>query len=263
MSIDLLLLIIAVLAAMAAGGLAGRDKKTGIAYAMFGMLVAALLAARAVHVALWFDIYRLAPRSMLDVRDGGFNAWAGIAAAALLAIWLGRRRTLLRKPLAVALVSGILVWGGMSSAILLMEMGNASLPKSPLTTLKGEPADLAKLAAGKPIVLNLWATWCPPCRRELPTLAAAQKRETWASFVFADQGENAMTVQRYLAAEGLDLNNVLLDAGAKIGPEVGAGGLPMTLFYGADGRLVDTHLGQLTPNSLAQKLNRLRSASQR
>lgn len=263
MSIDLLLLIIAVLSAVIAGGIAGRGRKSGIAYAMLAMLVAALLAARAVHVALWIDIYRLAPWSALDVRDGGFNPWAGIAAASLLAIWLGRRRKALRKPLSVALVSGILVWGAMSSAILLMEQGNASLPKSPLTTLKGEPADLARLAAGKPLVLNLWATWCPPCRRELPTLAAAQKRETWARFVFADQGENATTVKRYLAAAGLDLDNVLLDAGAKIGPEVGAGGLPMTLFYGGDGRLVDTHLGQLTPNSLAEKLKRLRSYNRR
>ena len=128
-----------------------------------------------------------------------------------------------------------------------------------MTTLAGEPADLARLAAGKPLVVNMWATWCPPCRRELPTLAAAQKQEAGVRFVFADQGEDARTVQRYLSAASLELDNVVLDAGARMGREVGSGGLPTTLFYDANGRLVDTHVGQLTAGSLASKLDRLRS----
>jgi hypothetical protein len=44
-----------------------------------------------------------------------------------------------------------------------------------------------------------------------------------------------------------------------MGREVGSGGLPTTLFYDSNGRLVDTHMGQLTAGSLASKLDRLRS----
>jgi hypothetical protein len=77
-------------------------------------------------------------------------------------------------------------------------------------------------------------------------------------FVFAHQGENAATVQVYLRAAGLVLDNVVLDAGARLGPEVGSGGLPTTLFYNAGGRLVDTHVGQLSTGALASKLDRLR-----
>jgi len=194
---------------------------------------------------------------MLDIHDGGFTPWAGAVAELLVALWQGWRRAALRKPLTLGLVAGALAWGGMFGAILMME--NTAMPKVSLTTLAGEPADLAKLAAGKPMVVNLWATWCPPCRREMPLLAAAQKQEPGVRFVFANQGEDGMTAQRYLTDAQLELDNVLLDSGTRFAREVGSMGLPTTLFYDADGRLIDTHLGQLSAASLASKLNRLRS----
>jgi len=258
--IGLFLTLVALLVAAGVGRAVGRSQKTVIGYTLTDMLIAAVLAARVVFVATWFGSYRSAPWSMLDIRDGGFNPWAGLAAALLVALWQGWRSPALRKPLSLGLAAGALVWGGLFGAISMMN--NTSLPKTALTTLAGEPADLAKLAGGKPIVVNLWATWCPPCRRELPTLAAAQTSETWAVFVFADQGEDATTVQRYLASAGLQLANVLLDRGAGIGREISSAGLPTTLFYSADGRLVDTHVGQLTAGSLTGKLSRLRPRSQ-
>ncbi len=254
--IGLFFIVVAMLVAAVVGRAVGRAQKTGIGYVLTDMLIAAVLVARIAFVATWFDIYRNSPWSMLDIRDGGYTPWAGLVAALLVALWQGWRHVPLRKPLSFGLAAAALVWGGMSSAIFMMN--NKSLPKAPLTTLAGAPVDLAKLAAGKPMVINLWATWCPPCRREMPVLAAAQKREPGVRFVFANQGENATTVQRYLASAGLDITDVLLDSGARIGPEVGSGGLPTTLFYNADGRLVDTHLGQLTAGSLASKLSRLR-----
>lgn len=255
--ISLFLLLSALLVAAGVGRVVGRSQKTGIGDTLTDMLLAALPAARIAYVAAWFDTYRSAPWSMLDIRDGGFNLWAGIAAALLVAIWQGWRHAALRKPLGLGLAAGALAWGAMFGA--LSSMSNTSLPKTALTTLAGEPADLARLAAGKPMVINLWATWCPPCRREMPLLAAAQKQEPGVHFVFANQGEDATTVRRYLASTGLAIDNVLLDAGAKMGTEIGSGGLPTTLFYAADGRLVDTHVGQLTAGALAGKLSRLRA----
>uniref|UniRef100_UPI0025FEB762 TlpA family protein disulfide reductase n=1 Tax=Polaromonas sp. UBA4122 TaxID=1947074 RepID=UPI0025FEB762 len=183
--------------------------------------------------------------------------WAGMVAALLVAIWHGWRRAASRKPLILGLAAGALVWGGMFGALRMLE--RPVLPKVSLTTLAGEPADLAALAAGKPMVVNLWASWCPPCRREMPVLAAAQQQETGVRFVFVNQGEDGATAQHYLSASRLDLANVLLDPGAHLGREVGSAGLPTTLFYDANGRLVDTQLGGLSPASLASKLKRLRT----
>ncbi|NMM05548.1 TlpA disulfide reductase family protein [Polaromonas sp.] len=257
-SVNLLLMALAFLVAAWVGKLAGRGQPTGLGNTLSDMVIAAALVARLAFIVIWFDTYRSAPWSMLDIRDGGFTPWAGIGAALLLALWRGWRRPALRKPLASGLVAGTLVWGG------AMFVGQSltqqpALPQQALTTLAGAPTQLAVLAAGKPMVVNLWATWCPPCRREMPVLAAAQKRETGVSFVFINQGEAAATAQKYLAADRLDLANVLLDASSGIGREVGSGSLPTTLFYDAGGRLVDTHLGELSAASLASKLNRLRT----
>jgi thiol-disulfide isomerase/thioredoxin len=255
--IALLLLAVALLVAAGVGRLVGRDQQIGIGNVLGDMVWAALLVARIAFVAAWFDLYWKAPWSMLDIRDGGFTPWAGLLAALAVAIWRGWRRPALRKPLIWGVAAGVFAWGGMFGAI--QTMNNAALPQVPLTTLAGESADLAALAAGKPMVVNLWATWCPPCRREMPVLAAAQKQETGVSFVFVNQGEEGSTAQRYLNIEKLDLANVLLDPGARLGREVGSGSLPTTLFYDTNGRLVDTHLGQLSAASLASKLSKIRT----
>ncbi len=259
MPIAVILTLVALLVAAGVGFQVGRAQKTGIGHVLTDMLLAGVLLARVAFVAIWFDAYRISPWSMLDIRDGGFSPWAGMAAALLVAIWHGWHKAAVRKPLILGLAAGAIVWGGTFTAIRMMQ--NTTLPKVPLTTLAGEPADLTRLAAGEPLVVNMWATWCPPCRRELPTLAAAQKLEHGVRFVFADQGEDARTVQRYLGAASLELDNVVLDAGARMGRAVGSGGLPTTLFYDANGRLVDTHVGQLTAGSLASKLDRLRARS--
>ena len=254
-----LLLLTSLLVAAGVGHLVGRRQQTGIGNVFVNMVWAALLAARIAFVAVWFDLYRNAPWSMLDIRDGGFTAWAGLVAALLVAIWHGWHRAVLRKPLILGLMAGALAWAAMSGASGRFGMTkNPVLPTVVLKTLAGESTNLAAVASGKPMVLNLWASWCPPCRREMPVLAAAQQQETAVTFVFANQGEDAATAQRYLDGGALGLANVLLDADAGLGRTVGSTALPTTLFYDANGQLVDTHLGELSAASLANKLKQLR-----
>ena len=254
---SLLLLLATALVAAGAGHLAGRRQKIGIGSVLGDMLLAGVLVARIAFVAFWFDLYRSTPLSMLDIRDGGFMIGPGIAAALLIALWRGGRHPPLRKPLGVGLAAGALVWGASFGALRMTEP--PALPTLSLTSLAGDPVTLAALADDKPLVVNLWASWCPPCRREMPVLAAAQQRETGVNFVFVNQGENGATAQRYLDAGRLGLANVLLDPGAALGRAVGSRALPTTLFYDADGRLADTHLGELSAASLESKLKPLRA----
>lgn len=262
-----LLILASMLVAAGVGHWAGRRQQVGIGNALIEMGWVALVSARIVFVAIWFDTYRAAPWSILDIRDGGFTAWAGLAAALLVAVRRGWQRAALRKPLILGLTAGALAWGLMSSVVsgafgTLGTSGIANKPLLPavaLTTLAGAPTTLAALGKGQPMVVNLWASWCPPCRREMPVLAAGQRQETAVTFVFVNQGEDDATAQRYLSSSGLSIANVLLDSGTSLGRAVGSTALPTTLFYDANGRLVDTHLGALSTASLASKLNQLRT----
>ena len=250
-------LLVAGVVAAGVGHWVGRRTQTGIVNNLSDMLIAAVLAARIGFVAAWFELYRATPWSMLDIRDGGFMLWPGVVAGLLVALWQGWRHRLLRKPLAAGLAAGALVWGAFFAATT--PTAQPALPAAALSTLAGEPANLTALAGGKPMVVNLWASWCPPCRREMPVLAAAQQHETGVTFVFVNQGEDAATVERYLGAGQLVLDHVLLDPETELGREVGSGSLPTTLFYDAAGRRVDTHLGELSAASLASKLKPLRA----
>lgn len=246
------------LVAAGVGHLAGRRQRAGIGGTLIDMLLAAGLAARIAFVVQWFDPYRSAPWTLFDIRDGGFNPWAGILAAALVALWQGWRRPALRKPLTLGLLAGAMGWVTAPGALRFGAGPTLfDLDAIALVTPQGKLASLIGLAGGKPMVVNLWATWCPPCRREMPVLAAAQEQASGVNFVFANQGEDSVTLERYLDEARLVLSNVLLDRGKALGQKSGSMALPTTLFYDASGRLVDTHLGALSAASLASELKRL------
>jgi thiol-disulfide isomerase/thioredoxin len=141
-----------------------------------------------------------------------------------------------------------------------MESTSRGLPEGQLATLQGDPAHLADFQ-GKPMVVNLWASWCPPCRREMPILEKAQDRREGITFVFVNQGEGRKAIRSYLGGEGLELENLLLDRRRTIGERVGAQGLPTTLFYDRQGRLVDAHMGALSEATLHRGIERLTGGS--
>lgn len=247
-------LLLATLTGWRLGRRAGRNPE-GV---LFLLLLLALLGARVAFVAWYFQHYQQAPWRVLDIRDGGFLAWPGLLVALLAAGWLAWRDSSLRRPLLGALVVGMLVWGGGQLVLRSLEQGTR-LPELALRDIDGQPVDLHDYL-GKPLVVNLWATWCPPCRREMPVLAKAQARESAVTFLIINQGEGEAEIREFLAASGLQLDNLLLDSGNRLGQQVGSRALPTTLFYDAQGRQVGSHLGELSPASLARALESLRPA---
>ena len=106
------------------------------------------------------------------------------------------------------------------------------------------------------MVVNLWASWCPPCIREMPVLEQAQKDNPDITFVFVNQGEQHETIVHFLNQHNLTLNNVLTDTRSGLGRTTGSQALPTSLFYDAQGRQVNAHLGELSAASLAHNLER-------
>lgn len=231
--------------------------------AVWWAAILGLLAARLAYVALNADAYAATPVSVLDIRDGGWWAPAGWLAGAAWLVRCGLRRPALHRALAkAAVVLAVFAMALLATQLLRVA---ARMPATPLAgLLDAAPTTLQQAAAGQPVVVNLWATWCAPCRAEMPMLAAAQQREEQrekpVAFIFVNQGEAAQTVQRYMTREGLLLRNVLLDAPSALGPAVGSQGLPTTLFYDAQGRQVDAHFGMLNAAALESRLQKLRNA---
>lgn len=246
------LLMISLLLATFAGWYIGRRSAVNPEKQLFRLLLVALLVARLAFVAVYVAHYREQPWQALDIRDGGFIAWPGVLAALLLGAWQAWRIPAIRTPLASALAVGVFSWGLGSLALYGFEQGTR-LPELSLVDSNGDTVALHDYV-GKPLVVNLWATWCPPCRREMPVLAEAQRNHPELTFLFVNQGEGPGEVKRYLEAQALGLANVLLDSGGRLGQHVGSMALPSTLFYDAEGRQLSSHLGELSRASLARAL---------
>ena len=240
--------------------LVGMRYRRSASSVLFDILLVGVIAARLVFVIRYQGEYDSA-WDMLDIRDGGFDKLGGAIAATAYAAWRLWRMPEHRPVLASALLAGLATWGLASGSLILMDSRARSLPEVELTTLEYAPITLQQLAeqqAGQPMVVNLWATWCPPCRREMPMLQAAQQATEDVTFVFVNQGEHAPTINQFIEREALNLNHVFLDPGQALGQAVGSQVMPTTLFYDAQGRLQDTHFGELSRASLAAGLESLR-----
>lgn len=252
-----LVLLAAVTAGWWVAARVGRRREVDVDAAVYIVLAAGLVAARAAFVAQYGDAYARSPLSVLDIRDGGWNALAGLAGAAVAAVALATWRARWALPLAAALgTAGAVGLAALAVSTLTEPEDTVRLPPLSFQALDGSTVALGAFG-GKPVVVNLWATWCPPCRREMPVLLQAQREHPEVHFVFLNQRETAARVAGYLAAHDLPLRNVLLDADGSAAVHFGQRGLPATLFFDARGALVSTRVGELSSATLAQRLEAL------
>ncbi len=91
---------------------------------------------------------------------------------------------------------------------------------------------------GKVVLVNFWATWCPPCRKEMPDMEALYQRFAPRGLVILGiSDEEAPTVQKFLAEQKYTYP-ILLDPGRKINQLFAVDGIPKSFLYGRDGKLV-------------------------
>jgi peroxiredoxin len=116
-----------------------------------------------------------------------------------------------------------------------------------LNDVDGSPITLSDLH-GRPIILNFWATWCAPCRVEMPDLQAAYDRHQADGLViFAiNREETAVTVRDFFYDE-LDLTfTPLLDEAGDVARLYGVANYPTSVFVDGDGLVTAVHLGLMT-----------------
>ena len=116
-------------------------------------------------------------------------------------------------------------------------------PEFILTDLDGNEVSLSDFR-GSPILLNFWATWCGPCRVEMPHLEEVANAwlERGLVVLTISEDRNASTARDYMSDNGLSLT-VLMDVDGAAGSDYGVSGIPTTYFIDVDGFAVGRRVG--------------------
>jgi len=130
-----------------------------------------------------------------------------------------------------------------------------SAPAFALTDTEGRRVSLSGLL-GRPLVINFWATYCAPCKVEMPMLQSKVEAQASAQLVLVDEGDSAQAARSFLSSVGVH-QPALLDSDLSVGRAYGAIALPITVFVRADGSIDARQIGQLEERVLVAELAKL------
>ncbi len=125
------------------------------------------------------------------------------------------------------------------------------LPQLTLPCLTEQrPVDVSQLG-GKPLVVNLWASWCGPCRSEMPRLAKAARRTSEVVFLGINTRDDPQAAADFLTRAGASYPQ-LVDERGEVLAHTRVPGLPVTLALNAQGRVVDRVIGEVSQQELGR-----------
>ncbi|MBU2608008.1 MAG: TlpA family protein disulfide reductase [Chloroflexi bacterium] len=132
------------------------------------------------------------------------------------------------------------------------EIGNLA-PDFQLQTLDGQTFSLSGVR-GKPVLLNFWATWCGPCRFEMPFLQEIYDEYSNKGLVViaVDIGESKSDVENFMQREGLTLP-ALLDSQTEVAKLYRVAAIPTTFFIDKDGIIRGRQIGAFTDKAAIEK----------
>lgn len=254
---DRLIGILLVWLFLVGAGVLGRRSGEDFGRLSWSAVIIGVLAARLAFVVQNYPAYLAEPWSILAVWQGGFTAWAGVLAAAGVILVGGKGQRY-----AVVLAAGAgLLFAIYQFAILAFE----SRERTPfpldiqIETLERTPLQLESLA-GRPFVVNLWASWCGPCRREMPMLVEVAERSA-VPVLLINQGEDVSVIRKFLEREGIRSGMILLDPDQSLSAAAGSRALPATFFVGADGMIHKIHVGEISRAALTNGIREIENAS--
>ena len=126
-------------------------------------------------------------------------------------------------------------------------------PRVELPGLRGGRVRLADLR-GRPVVLNFWASWCPPCLTEMPEFERVHRRlGDRVTFLGVNQRDQAQAAERLARSSGVTYP-LALDAAGRAFDAFGGLGMPTTVLIGADGTVADIVSGQLDETLLRERI---------
>ena len=170
-----------------------------------------------------------------------------------------RRRILVLLPLVIFLaLAGVFLTqllSGRDSAEVPSALIGQMAPATDLPPLDGTglPGLDSKQFAGKVTLVNVFASWCVPCRDEHPVMMALARDKRFATTAlnYKDKPENA---RRFLGDLGNPFQAIGVDERGRAAIDWGVYGVPETFLIGKDGRIAYKHIGPLTPDSAQRQI---------
>lgn len=162
---------------------------------------------------------------------------------------------------AIAVIFALALSGGDPAKLPSALIGKAApvidLPPLPdLVNDRGQPVPgfaTAKLAAGNPVVVNFWASWCVPCVQEHPMLIEIGQRAGVAVYG-VNYKDQPVAARRFLGRYGNPFAAVGQDEIGRAAIEWGVYGMPETFVLDGKGTIVFKHVGPITPESLRDRV---------
>jgi peroxiredoxin len=123
-----------------------------------------------------------------------------------------------------------------------------------LTDIAGRTVQLSDYA-GKFVLINAWATWCPPCKAEMPDLNAFYETYQDNDFIIlaVNGGDPASEAAAFADQVGLTFP-VLLDPNTQVLDSLGVHSYPTSILVGPDGVVKTIHIGMFTPEMLEEEI---------
>ena len=130
-------------------------------------------------------------------------------------------------------------------------------PTFALPTMDGSSFDLGQHISddGRPVVLNLWASWCGPCRSEMPAIDTASQQHPEIAFVGVAVKDTTSDARAF--AEEIGVTYTIAFDDGTVDEAYPVLGLPATFYISSDGTLVKTHFGEVTVELLDDEISQL------
>ena len=162
------------------------------------------------------------------------------------------KRPIVRRLIGLFIVSTLILACGLFGTSTLV---NGTAPDFALKTLGGREVHLSQFR-GKPVMINFWATWCSPCRAELPLIQDRFEKHYPSLVVLAvEDGSTPSEISEAAYASGI--NFLILMGHNSVLSAYNVQAFPTTLFVDVDGIVRSRHVGQLSANQLDAELKKI------
>lgn len=186
-------------------------------------------------------------RKLVVIRRG---LWIAVAVAALGSVGLALLRA--RAPVPTQTIS--------DATELTSPLVGKPMPQLDVVDLNGNTVNFGSLK-GRPVLVNFWATWCVPCRTEMPDIErGAHKWAKSATVIGVDDGEDVPTIRAFLAEVGVTYT-IWRDPQGQVDKRFDAPGLPYTVFLDRRGVIKRIFLGRMSAAYIDARLQEMVSAT--